>query len=588
MALKITHIDGPLAGRTQSFGEDKARVVFGRDASRCDVVYPADYVAVSRQHFALVQTTGGYRFELGDNPVLIDGKPAYQDQYIEEGAELQLGDAGGPRLSIAIERGAAAALAETKVYKNKNVSAHEMAAKSRKRLGLVTALVLLIAAAVGVALWQVNRIEPVNIADYSQQIKSELQKELAASVSPETLEKVRESVYLVVVRDTQGNEVGAATAWVVGEGVMATNAHVGEIFGQIGPGMELLVRSPKRPHLTHRVTSVTIHPGYHAFEQAVAEYAPVVMGLHGQISNPSLVPGYDVALMYVDKPEVLGPPLPLASDEDLAKLLPGMAVAYVGYPSEQLSLADAIRAPNPVVQSGGTLVGITDYFNVRREDNVNHLVQHNLGATGGASGSPIVNAAGEVVAVLSGGNIIITPEGRAPSAVGINFAQRADLVKELLDGTAAEHLVAYQSIWAEGLALFDNFRSALPKVFLSDLKNWVGGDREPEAVDSKDGEKVGPRNEDWGVNATIYEYEVKAGKVGAYAIAQGEDDINIAIVQDGKVLVLNDDKDWHPLVGTEITADGKLQVVVFGVEGAAYDYRVFSWPGAQRQRPANQ
>ncbi len=581
MALKITHIDGPLAGRTQAFGDDKARVVFGRDSSKCDVVYPADYTAVSRQHFALVQTTGGYRFELGDNPVLVDGKPAYQDQYIEQNGELQLGDGSGPRLNVTIERGAAAALAETKAYKQKNVSAHEMAAKSKKRLGLVSGLVAVVAIAVGVALWQVNTVEPVDIAKYSEQIKGELQKELATTVTPETLEKTRDSVYLVLVRDGAGNEVGAATAWVVGPGVLATNAHVGSIFNELAPGMTLLVRSPKRPYLTHQVTSVDIHPGYTAFDAAVAEYAPVVLGLYGQLNSPSLVPAYDVALMYVDKPEVLAAPLALASEDDLEHLLPGMAVAYVGYPSEQLSVTDAIRAPNPVVQSGGTLVGITDYFNVRREDNVNHLVQHNLGATGGASGSPIINAKGEVVAVLSGGNIIITPEGRAPSAVGINFAQRADLVQELLDGVADETIVEYQHIWAEGLALFENFRSALPKVFLSDLKGWVGAETEPAVVDSKDDDKIGGLKEDWGVKATIYEYDVKAGKYGFYAIADGEQDINIAVVQDGKVMVINNEPDWHPIVGTEFTADAKIQVVVYGAdEGTVYDYRGFAWSAA--------
>lgn len=586
MALKITHIDGPLAGRTQSFGDDKARIVFGRDASKCDVVWPADYVAVSRQHFALVQTTGGYRFELGDNPVLVDGKTAYQDQYIETNVELQLGDASGPRMNLAIERGAAAAMAETKVYKNKNVSAHEIAAKSKKRLGIVSGLVAVIAIAVGIALWQINTVEPVDIAKYTEQIKSDLQKELATTVSPETLEKARDSVYLVIVRDKDGNEVGAATAWVVGPGVLATNAHVGSIFNELQPGMELLVRSPKRPYLTHQVTSVDIHPGYKAFDQAVAEYEPVVLGLYGQMDSPSLVPAYDVALMYVDKPEVLGPPLPIASNDELEHLLPGMAVAYIGYPSEQLSVTDAIRAPNPVIQSGGTLVGITDYFNVRREDNVNHLVQHNLGATGGASGSPIIDAKGEVVAVLSGGNIIITPEGRAPSAVGINFGQRADLVRELLDHVADEKIVEYQHIWAEGLALFDNFRSALPKVFLSDLKGWVGSDTEPTVVDSKDGEKIGPLKEDWGVKATIYDYDVKPGKFGFYAIADGEQDINIAVVQDGQVLVLNNDKDWHPIVGTEIEKEGKIQVVVYSTdEGVPYSYRGFTWPTPAK--PAN-
>ena len=54
--------------------------------------------------------------------------------------------------------------------------------------------------------------------------------------------------------------------------------------------------------------------------------------------------------------------------------------------------------------------------------------------TGGASGSPIFNANGEVVALLCGGNIVPqvkTEKGiltRLPSAALVNFAVRADLL----------------------------------------------------------------------------------------------------------------------------------------------------------------
>lgn len=576
MAIQITHLDGPLAGKTQAFGDDKDRITFGR-LPECDVVWPADFTKVSRHHFSLVRDPGGYAFDLGETPVLVNGRDAYEDMHVDSEAEVQLGDAGGPRFRIkVVTAGAAAGMAATQAYKKKT-TAYEQAQRSKRVLGYVAAGVAVIAVGVGVALWQINQIEPVDIAQYTEQIKGELQTELATTVSPETLAEVRDSVYLVLVRGTDGNEVAAATAWVVGDGVLATNAHVGEIFYQIEPGMELLVRSPKSPYLTHQVTSVDIHPGYKAFDVAVAEYEPVVMNLWGEVDSPKLVPAYDVALMYVDKPEVLAAPLPLASDDELGELLPGMAVAYVGYPTEQLSVVDAIRAPNPVTQSGGTLVGITDYFNVRREDHVNHLIQHNLGATGGASGSPIVNAAGEVVAVLSGGNIIITPEGRAPSAVGINFGQRADLVRELLDGVAAEKIVEYQQIWAEGLALFDNFRSALPKVLFSDLKNWAGG-KDPVELASLEG-AIGGMQDDWGVNATIYEYEVEPGSYGFYAIAGTEDDINMAVIQNGEVVVINNEPDWHPILGTQFEEAGQIQVVVYStVEGAPYAFHAYAWP----------
>jgi hypothetical protein len=61
-------------------------------------------------------------------------------------------------------------------------------------------------------------------------------------------------------------------------------------------------------------------------------------------------------------------------------------------------------------------------------------IEHSLPSTGGASGSPIVNARGEVVAILSGGNIIpseVCPQ--QPNAAQVNFAQRIDVLTHLLD-----------------------------------------------------------------------------------------------------------------------------------------------------------
>ena len=70
----------------------------------------------------------------------------------------------------------------------------------------------------------------------------------------------------------------------------------------------------------------------------------------------------------------------------------------------------------------------------------NFLVRHNLPATGGASGSPIFLADGSVAAVLNAGNIILAfnPQGdsvtmsRAPSAAGVNYAQRIDILRDLV------------------------------------------------------------------------------------------------------------------------------------------------------------
>jgi S1-C subfamily serine protease len=98
------------------------------------------------------------------------------------------------------------------------------------------------------------------------------------------------------------------------------------------------------------------------------------------------------------------------------------------------------RNPVATMQSG-IVTSLTDWWVGGGSFEKTKLVQHNLGATGGASGSPIFNADGKVVGILSAGNIIgqvqIDGNGdtqviRAPSAAMINFAQRVDLLNDLL------------------------------------------------------------------------------------------------------------------------------------------------------------
>ena len=106
MAIRITHLDGPLAGQVQQFGNDKERILIGRVAKDADVRFPDDYTAVSREHVVLVQGPGIYRLDLSiDKPVFIDGREALQDEELKGTVEMQLGGADGPRLRLEINPG---------------------------------------------------------------------------------------------------------------------------------------------------------------------------------------------------------------------------------------------------------------------------------------------------------------------------------------------------------------------------------------------------------------------------------------------------------------------------------------------------
>jgi len=80
MALTIRFQSGPRAGQTLHFDDDVAVITFGRDASRCQVVFEPHETAVGREHCALRRILGRYRLVTNaSDPVMIDNQPATDD-----------------------------------------------------------------------------------------------------------------------------------------------------------------------------------------------------------------------------------------------------------------------------------------------------------------------------------------------------------------------------------------------------------------------------------------------------------------------------------------------------------------------------
>ena len=574
MAIRITHLDGPLAGQVQQFGNDKERILIGRVAKDADVRFPDDYTAVSREHVVLVQGPGIYRLDLSiDKPVFIDGREALQDEELKGTVEMQLGGADGPRLRLEINPGITGA---TTVKRTSMESTATKLKGTRRVTAYIGAAVIAIIVAVG-ALWYIFQERTVDLRAF---VEEQASKERAAAgvVSAETLRKARDSVYLVIEADASG-ESGQGTAWVVGEGKLATNSHVAELGLQLAAGQKLLVRSSVEPYTTHEVIGIELHPGYYAFQSAMAEFDPVVKALGQQVVDAGLIGAYDVAILTVDQPEKLAPPLSIAPQEKLDKLDAGTPVAYIGYPLENMALSSLAAMPTPQSKVGN-LTTVTDYFGIHRKDGMNQLIQHDMGATGGASGSPLIDTDGQVVAVLSAVNFIFLSSGEAriPSGASINYAQRADLVRELLDGKADEALVGYQASWNEALKLFVDFRSVLPQLILSDLKAWLGTETDPLVLKEEQG-TVGAFDEGWGYPVTTYDIDLpEAGAYGFQAIGRGGKPLYIALVQNGEVVNYDFAGNYYAYAATDFAEGGKIQVVVAGEEqGQTYDLKGVYW-----------
>jgi subtilisin family serine protease len=230
-------------------------------------------------------------------------------------------------------------------------------------------------------------------------------------------------VVLAGQKDGRPFSLPIATAWAVSERVFVSNGHVAQPVAEaLANGWAAFIILNKNPEKKFRVTAAIVHPKYDQNLLNVAGKSPAV-------------PVYDVGLLRVDAP--VPKCLKLAPEAELRKLDSGYRVAYLGFPTEGL-FGGGVDPANPVANmQSGILTSTSDYWLSKAPFAQSLLLSHNLAATGGASGSPIFNTAGEVVGVLSAGNLIGQVDfrsgelARAPSAALINFAQRIDILGDI-------------------------------------------------------------------------------------------------------------------------------------------------------------
>jgi len=500
MAITIRFQGGQRAGETVAFDDSQQRITLGRDAAQCDVVFPAEETQVGREHFALIRELGRYRVSLNqENLVLINGQPAIDEQELPPTADLQIGP-NGPKLVIETMHNQS--LPST-AFQGKRPGQPTMirsagkSAAAGRRIAVLAVLLLIAGSAIGYFGWKKHDVDvqdvgkkvakaEENISQTQAQVQeivpkveslnklTDEQRKVLAGVSADmaqmekkledaepklldVIQKASPSVYLVLVRDADGEDYPQATAWVVdkAKGILATNGHVAELFPPPGSGSKLMVRSNGKPAKTYVVKSAETHPGYEQFQQLWAQYNPAerINPVSAAAINPA-GPACDVALLHLESKEGLADALEVASQEVLDSVGPAYPVGYVGYPMEGLALGGVnTKSPTPT-RHMAYISSVTDFFGDSNVDSSQRLlVQHALPATGGASGSPIINRDGHVVAVLNAGNVIgLAPRARIGSPVNIAFAQRADLVRELLEGKANVKQTARRARWQGDIA----------------------------------------------------------------------------------------------------------------------------------------
>jgi hypothetical protein len=394
------------------------------------------------------------------------------------------------------------------------------------------------------------------------------------------LREAQRSVYLVAAKDAQGI-TPFGTAFVVEGGVLITSAHVAEQFADMGSDLSLVVRAAGTPVRDIKVVKTVMHPHYRRFEDAWRAYGPLAAGAGGT-SRPIVgTGGYDIAVLQVAPEDAgkLAPPLPLAADADLVGLEPGDPVGYVGFPIESAALG-GVNLDDPEAQLQiGRLTALTDFFLVKSDLADRQLLQHSLPVQGGASGSPLLDARGQVIGVVSGGNLVeINAQGtRVPTGIGVNFAQRADLVREVLAGDAGERTAEREALWQRRLKRYQNEVD----VALADWAGSHGLSSVPAALVQVDGRTA--ENARYDMPAYVHPFTVpKAGWYLFLATSRNRENIDMMVIEDTakgpKLVGLDNSPDHYPAVEFAGEAGNELQVVIPGPAGVDVRLRVYFLP----------
>jgi hypothetical protein len=320
--------------------------------------------------------------------------------------------------------------------------------------------------------------------------------------------------------------------------MLATNAHVGILREGLRPRERMIVRAPGQNGQIYEVVEHKLHPGYVPFRAFLQSDAKLRLAYRNSVDQLT-GNGYDVSLLRVAGTLPDADRLEIASTEELNALAAGTPLATSGYPSENLTESSSGSLGATPEQHLGVVTAVTDMFHLPAPVTLRQLIHHDLPATGGASGSPIVGPSGKVVALLNAGNLFFIDGRRIPNAVLVNFAQRADLVRDMLDGTAEQKLAVARQHWNTVAESFVSLKEFRPDRIVQDARPADG--MAPRMIvettrkmNAKSGKRVADGNSD--VYLQFSELPLKLSPAADYlflVIAEGSG--GFAVFVDGKI-----------------------------------------------------
>jgi hypothetical protein len=601
--LIIRHRSGPLAGKEETpTGRQIDRIVFGRDPDACDVVYPPDALIVARRHFALVRSlSGDWTIELFGTPfVAVNGEPADPEEAVCNGAVVELGRHGGPSFEAVVTREAGTSDLGLTLPQEQVEGAHaaadhaERAARRARRLGLAGVMGALVVAIAGGAFWYLRDQSDRQFQDKLRSL-DDLQARLAADSIPRRYrDDLAKAAFLVVERDAQGHERGVASAFPIGPDLLATAGHVAVDRDElIKRNVEMLVRSPGigAERRTWKIVTHKVHPAYEPLDEFLTQ-DPLVMSSTSSAGDPlglrylSAGNGYDVGLLRVEGPP-LSPILELATAEEILKLAQGDPLAYAGYPQQDIAGAELlVLSASPEVRTG-SVTALTDLFSMPTDPAHRQLVHHNMGTTVGTSGSPIISTSGHVVAIHNRSSFMKLPGGKqVPSGALINYAQRVDLLKDLVSGDADKKLADERHYWDEQTRNLKRGFDAISARLLENLKPSPSATAEVRTREEFEFDDESPKTKARGKDGieltrrrAVHTVKLKQGEQHLF-LAYGKEQakLGLYLFANGKAVGQAEPSSWYPVLAYTAAKDMTIEVHVTGPnDDVAYTFVDYVW-----------
>jgi len=430
------------SGRTKyEFPASRQRITFGRDVE-ADVRFDPNDRRLGRSHLELRRIAGGYELATDlDHPVYLGDQRIVGNLPLKPRTELRLLDAStGPWIKvIAVDGTANDPDITIPIYKKPGKTLHERIRNQRQALFVLAIIVAIAGVGSGYLWWDQRKLQQAFLDEtriLAEKIAAEPKE--ADSSWAAVIDEAKKSVYQVALSSGGGDPEPKATAWVIGPNQLVTNAHVAKLWLTREPGQDYVVIAPGKERAVSKITQVKIHPAYDAF-RAVVESAG---------TTQSAVGSYDVALLTVelDPGTQLEQRLDPAPDGELNNLQQGLDIALIGYPAENAKNKSMLQ------NRQGVISGLTDFFGIARGKS-SELIYHTAAVAGGASGSPIINRDGKVIAVFSGGETLSLFNYRIGTGSQTFFAQNALLLHDLLQDWDEPKLAAETKRW-ESTAAF--------------------------------------------------------------------------------------------------------------------------------------